>query len=246
VSCVTAWQQRNSRLKESSASAARQAVVLRRGDERPTGIPTDARLSAGQRSWARCVQPQSRPSTTRTATVAGGLVAVRARQVWWPLAGAIWPIDQRKRPGRTQGGATLRQPRGQPQLLPALERRVGWQPSRFLADRAEAERAFALAERLGSVSAAARELGPPGRRCAGVHSPQPGHASTVRQIPPPWARGENEASAARAARWPVAGSDGQALDVLQARCWEVLGWPLEQRPGGCGEDNGADIGEALA
>jgi WhiB family transcriptional regulator, redox-sensing transcriptional regulator len=43
--------------------------------------------------------------------------------------------------------------------LPPLERRVGWQPSRFLADRAEAERAFALAERLGSVNAAAAELG---------------------------------------------------------------------------------------
>jgi hypothetical protein len=43
--------------------------------------------------------------------------------------------------------------------LPALERRVGWQPSRFLADRGEAERAFALAERLGSVNAAASELG---------------------------------------------------------------------------------------
>jgi hypothetical protein len=36
---------------------------------------------------------------------------------------------------------------------------VGWQPSRFLADRAEAERAFALAERLGSINAAAQELG---------------------------------------------------------------------------------------
>jgi hypothetical protein len=43
--------------------------------------------------------------------------------------------------------------------LPALQRRLGWQPSRFLADRAEAERAFALAERLGSVNAAAAELG---------------------------------------------------------------------------------------
>jgi WhiB family redox-sensing transcriptional regulator len=43
--------------------------------------------------------------------------------------------------------------------LPAPERRVGWQPSRFLADRAEAERAFALAEQLGSVNAAAQELG---------------------------------------------------------------------------------------
>jgi WhiB family transcriptional regulator, redox-sensing transcriptional regulator len=43
--------------------------------------------------------------------------------------------------------------------LPAPERRVGWQPSRFLADRAEAERAFALAEQLGSVNAAAQQLG---------------------------------------------------------------------------------------
>jgi hypothetical protein len=36
---------------------------------------------------------------------------------------------------------------------------VGWQPSRFLADRAEAERAFAVAERPGSINAAAKELG---------------------------------------------------------------------------------------
>jgi WhiB family transcriptional regulator, redox-sensing transcriptional regulator len=43
--------------------------------------------------------------------------------------------------------------------LPPLEQRVGWQPSRFLADRTEAERAFQLAERLGSVNAAAQELG---------------------------------------------------------------------------------------
>jgi hypothetical protein len=42
--------------------------------------------------------------------------------------------------------------------LPTPERRVGWQPSRFLTDRVEAERAFALAEQLGSVNAAATEL----------------------------------------------------------------------------------------
>jgi hypothetical protein len=35
---------------------------------------------------------------------------------------------------------------------------VGWQPSRFLSDRAEAEHAFRLAEQLGSVNAAAAEL----------------------------------------------------------------------------------------
>jgi WhiB family transcriptional regulator, redox-sensing transcriptional regulator len=39
------------------------------------------------------------------------------------------------------------------------ERKVGHQPSRFLADRAEAERAFRLAEQLGSVNAAAGQLG---------------------------------------------------------------------------------------
>jgi hypothetical protein len=38
---------------------------------------------------------------------------------------------------------------------------LGWQPSRFLADRGEAERAFALAERLGSINAAAAELDTP-------------------------------------------------------------------------------------
>jgi WhiB family transcriptional regulator, redox-sensing transcriptional regulator len=43
--------------------------------------------------------------------------------------------------------------------LPMPERRQGWQPSRFLADRAEAERAFQLAEQLGSINAAANELG---------------------------------------------------------------------------------------
>jgi hypothetical protein len=49
---------------------------------------------------------------------------------------------------------------------------LGWQPSRFLSDRAEAERAFALAERLGSVNAAAAELGttwPSLRKALGRH-----------------------------------------------------------------------------
>jgi hypothetical protein len=41
--------------------------------------------------------------------------------------------------------------------------RVGWQPSRFLADRAEAERDFAWAKRLGSINVTAGELGPAGR-----------------------------------------------------------------------------------
>jgi hypothetical protein len=36
---------------------------------------------------------------------------------------------------------------------------LGWQPSRFLTDRPEAERAYVLAEQLGSVNAAATQLG---------------------------------------------------------------------------------------
>jgi WhiB family transcriptional regulator, redox-sensing transcriptional regulator len=43
--------------------------------------------------------------------------------------------------------------------LPQPERKTGHQPSRFLADRTEAERAFRLAEELGSVNAAAAQLG---------------------------------------------------------------------------------------
>jgi WhiB family redox-sensing transcriptional regulator len=43
--------------------------------------------------------------------------------------------------------------------LPQPKGKVGHQPSRFLADRSEAERAFRLAEQLGSINAAARELG---------------------------------------------------------------------------------------
>jgi WhiB family redox-sensing transcriptional regulator len=57
-------------------------------------------------------------------------------------------------------------------VLPMPEQRVGWQPSRFLTDRGEAERAFALAEQLGSVNAAAAELGttwPSLRKAFGRH-----------------------------------------------------------------------------
>jgi hypothetical protein len=66
------------------------------------------------------------------------------------------------------------------------ERRVGWQPSRFLADRAEAERAFQLAEQLGSVNAAAKELATtwPSLRKA-FHPPRPRHAGAQPRGGPP-------------------------------------------------------------
>jgi hypothetical protein len=49
---------------------------------------------------------------------------------------------------------------------------VGWQPSRFLTDHAEAERAFQLAQQLGSINAAAQQLGttwPSLRKAFGRH-----------------------------------------------------------------------------
>jgi hypothetical protein len=68
--------------------------------------------------------------------------------------------------------------------------RVGWQPSRFLVDRAEAERAFALAERLGGINAA--ELG---TSWPSMRKPSP---ATAWALPAqnPWPSG----SAAEAAR----------------------------------------------
>jgi len=63
-------------------------------------------------------------------------------------------------------------PTGRSVAIPALPHPLGWQPSRFVADRAEAERAFRLAERLSSVNAAAAELGttwPSLRKAFGRH-----------------------------------------------------------------------------
>ena len=59
---------------------------------------------------------------------------------------------------RTLNGAAPTRPTRRPPGTPTplrRRRRVGWQPSRFLTDRAEAERTYALAEQLGSVNAAA-------------------------------------------------------------------------------------------
>jgi hypothetical protein len=58
----------------------------------------------------------------------------------------------------TQSGCRVETPSRPKATIYTLRCQVGWQPSRFLADRAEAERAFALAERLGSINAAAAEL----------------------------------------------------------------------------------------
>jgi hypothetical protein len=54
--------------------------------------------------------------------------------------------------------------------------RVGWQPSQFLSARAEAERATALAEHLGSINAAAQELGTTWPSLRRLPTPRPRHA----------------------------------------------------------------------
>src|SRR5215207_3297369 len=73
----------------------------------------------------------------------------------------------RPQPDRRGGGGLLDVGLGQHPLIAecgAEEGRghdrhpLGWQPSRILADRAEAERALELAEQLGSVNAAATQL----------------------------------------------------------------------------------------
>src|SRR5215207_1904662 len=73
-------------------------------------------------------------------------------------------FDFRRRSGQAgsptglQGGGPAA--RGDlPGSPPSRQSHLGWQPSRYLSDRAEAERAFQLAEQLGSVNAAATELG---------------------------------------------------------------------------------------
>jgi hypothetical protein len=72
----------------------------------------------------------------------------------------------RPQPHRRGGGGLLDVGSDSTRSLPSAEpsrgghdrHPLGWQPSRFLADRTETEGAFALAERLGSVNAAAAEL----------------------------------------------------------------------------------------
>ena len=73
-------------------------------------------------------------------------------------------------------------PSGQGSQVP-LYRPLGWQPNCFLLDRAEAERALALAEQLGSINAAAEELGTTWRRCA-----KPSTATASACLPPTTSR----------------------------------------------------------
>jgi hypothetical protein len=88
----------------------------------------------------------------------------------YPARAPCWgSVVQAQAAGRSRiggGGGLLDVGSDSTRSLPRAERvgrghdrhPLGWQPSRFLADRAEAERAFALAEQLGSVNAAAQEL----------------------------------------------------------------------------------------
>jgi WhiB family redox-sensing transcriptional regulator len=94
--------------------------------------------------------------------------------------------------------------------LPAPERRVGWQPSRFLTDRAEAERALAWP----SNSAASTPPSGAGDDLAvaaqGVHPPRPGH-------PGPQPRGRPAAGRRRPPAQPPAGHPDPGSGVCGAQ-----------------------------
>jgi hypothetical protein len=152
-----------------------------------SGSRVRARWAASRSSaaWA-CCQSRRRPSWCRPGSAPSSSAAVSSRacparsRVAWRQRGPSrrGSVDVR---GRPWAGPRWRQP-GPGEWLAltsavnpppnagraladadqwglACQQRVGWQPSRFLADRGEAERAFALAERLGSVNAAAAQLG---------------------------------------------------------------------------------------
>jgi hypothetical protein len=100
---------------------------------------------------------------------AGGKWGLMARTATW------WPIPMLTGPVISRGTRETHQPKRAWWVRAVgllATRRVGWQPSRILTDRAEAERAYQLAEQLGSVNAAATQLGttwPSLRKAFGRH-----------------------------------------------------------------------------
>jgi hypothetical protein len=108
------------------------------------GTPPQAEAGAG--SGGRNPTPASK----RAGCSAAGWLATCPRRSRDPSLAGFRLV----RPSRILRSWTLSKPRDR-----ALsQRRVGWQPSRFFTERVEAERAFALAEQLGSVNAAAQQL----------------------------------------------------------------------------------------
>ena len=97
--------------------------------------------------------------------------------------------------------------------IPPCTDLLGWQPSRFLSDCAEAERAYGLAERLGSVNVAATDLG--------THWPSLRKAFTATgpACPPPTPRPSISAP------WPPLLLDGELRvpepKTLRHRLWHV-------------------------
>ncbi len=112
-----------------------------------------------------------RPSAAACGAAASLRRAHTGSAATWPSRPTSWPA----------ASGSARRPK------------AGWQPSPFLADRTEAERAYRLAERLGSVNAAAAELGTTwptlrkafARHGLGMPTPNPGavrarHAEAAR------------------------------------------------------------------
>src|SRR5829696_4801905 len=157
-------------------AAAPRDVAARRG--RPPAHRTPRRLQPGRgagRGGSRAPGRDPGPRRGRWR---------RAAPLAAPGAGE-WVVDQATRPTRRRAGErppgswlpTAAPSRGGGGLLdvglrqhPLIAERgaecgggrdglpLGWQPSRFLTDRGEAEHAFQLAQHLGSVNAAAQQL----------------------------------------------------------------------------------------
>jgi hypothetical protein len=134
-----------------------QATVAfeRGGDGRVSGrhghpqlpMPEQERFAADSTGHFRCGPPACRPGSGHRGQTSASGVRPADAVLWEPVAASAAA-------GEMQPAAVDANGPGNQAAAP-----LGWQPSRFLADRAEAERAFALAEQLGSVNAVAKELG---------------------------------------------------------------------------------------
>ena len=159
----------------SGSSPSPASRPRRRGQGHLRRLPGPQPLPRSRGQGGRRARPGSRglrrPRLGRAQPAARQPLPRAQRLPAGPRAGRAGP-PARERGRAAAGRPPARHPRDALKAafaqwgLPPLERRVGWQPNRFLSDRTEGERTFALAERLGSGNAAAAELGATWRRCA--------------------------------------------------------------------------------
>ena len=202
------WTGPPARISTPSGSSPSPVSRPRRPRPRPSATPARSATSA----WSSRSRPRV-GSTPITASFAGTLPAERSRlrgnrfpepSVLAGAAGAGRAGPSARQPGRpTAGRPPARRPPRRPHrrlhpLGPAGAGAAGGarQPGRFLADRGEAERAFALAEQLGSINAAASGAGHHVAVAAqGLRPPRARHAGPQPRSRPP--AGQNSAARQR-------------------------------------------------